>query len=175
MDNSGEVWAAWVQAVGSIVAIGVAIWISRHESRETRRREAERRGALARSFAYRHMSKVIALRREAEEVRNFASAHAAGFEMTHDLRMVEQKLKVSDFLLGPEEPGWALPPASAKAVYQLSNFTSDYNGFVMRHVPRLRSMDGAERASYTNRLNELHVALLRIADAAKKGLGEIHD
>jgi hypothetical protein len=36
--------AAWVQAIGAIVAIGVAFWISRSEVRATRKAaEAERR------------------------------------------------------------------------------------------------------------------------------------
>ncbi|WP_146177567.1 hypothetical protein [Glaciimonas sp. PCH181] len=38
---SSQDWAAWVQAVGSIAAIGAAIWISRHQQNIVRQRDED--------------------------------------------------------------------------------------------------------------------------------------
>lgn len=167
--------AAWVQAIGSIIAIGAAIWIGRHETREAQRREKTKMDALARAFAYRYMPIIIAVRREIEEARNFALAQSSGFAMTENLETVQTSLRISNFRLGPEEPGWALEPNTAKVVYQLSNTVTGYNEFVDRFVPRLRMMNGFQRADYTNRMADLHIAVQRIAEAAKRELGAIHD
>lgn len=52
VDLDSSAWASWVQAIGSIVAILAAVWISNRDSRERRKSEAEaRRYALERAVA----------------------------------------------------------------------------------------------------------------------------
>jgi ABC-type nickel/cobalt efflux system permease component RcnA len=38
-DADSQTWAAWVQGIGSVLAIGAAIWISREQIRQDRRKE----------------------------------------------------------------------------------------------------------------------------------------
>lgn len=43
--NSSSDWATWVQAIGSVGAIGIAIWVSHKQYRDSQRLESERRKA----------------------------------------------------------------------------------------------------------------------------------
>ncbi|MEM5459645.1 hypothetical protein VSR69_33035 [Paraburkholderia phytofirmans] len=43
--NSSSDWATWVQAIGSIGAVGIAIWVSHKQYRDSQLLEGQRRGA----------------------------------------------------------------------------------------------------------------------------------
>jgi hypothetical protein len=109
------------------------------------------------------------------EIWNFRERTAAGYQLLERPDIVLSQLSIRQFPLGVEEPLWALDDPTAKSVCQLSNLVRDYNAFVEKHVPTLRSIEGSDRNEYMNRLIELQHQLKRIVDAAFKGLAAIHD
>jgi hypothetical protein len=61
-------WAAWVQAIGSVAAIGAAIWISSRQSRETKAREEAHCAELRRLAATYAEDASAALKRAVESL-----------------------------------------------------------------------------------------------------------
>jgi len=59
--------AAWVQAIGSIVAIGVAIWVSQHQARHTEFMAKDERARVGRLYALVLEQHLVAME---EDVRN---------------------------------------------------------------------------------------------------------
>ncbi|MDH1522188.1 hypothetical protein [Achromobacter mucicolens] len=48
--KTSEQWAGWMQAIGSIAAIGAAIWISSNQHRTSEKREARQRADATRNY-----------------------------------------------------------------------------------------------------------------------------
>jgi len=105
-------WAAWVQAIGTILAVVAAIWISRHQAKVTRRRDEEkvtkekrRRDLAAGNRAIftmiRQINKLLNIQRQV--IDPFRGNPAALVEMPPmeglDAEQIEVDIDSLDFLL----------------------------------------------------------------------------
>jgi hypothetical protein len=56
--NGGETWSSWCQAIGTVVAVFVAIWVPYHQQRISRAEDRERRETAAAAFALPLLPKI---------------------------------------------------------------------------------------------------------------------
>jgi hypothetical protein len=88
---TGAEWAAWLQAIGSIIAIGGSMWAVRYQARK------QHKDALLRADIQRHAGKLDTARTIAELAKRSSNAAAAFREKFKDVNALRK-------YLGHDEP-----------------------------------------------------------------------
>ena len=159
-----EVTAAWVQAVGSILAIAVAIYLSRMDA-NTRRKDAEEdRNRRAAAFAAQMMVFVVHVINRLEVIDRLNADGSYGLSTA----MFDPRDTMTMFSVSPpidrafmRDLG-ALPIPIIQEAVALIAVVDDYNPFIQSSMPLARSIDGAQRGDYIDDMR-------RRVEAMRKG------
>jgi hypothetical protein len=174
----GEVWAAWVQAIGSIAAIFVAIAVSRHQSSVARalaQDDLERRGHVVAAYA---SVQQINLRNEVKSIRriiNYREANLTiigkGVEAALD-GLLFSATEADAFIL---QNAAALPKEARLAFPQLMAVKQLYNAKMLKLYTSIAAGGHRGLADVNNTANPLLDAIERLIDEIRASAGSFND
>lgn len=166
--------AAWAQAIGIVVTIAATAVIARWSilSEKTRAREEKEGRALV--LAARLAPVVYELESACFRTLRFIADNASGFDMVQDIKGVEIALRIPISLPDDVLPRLdALNANDAGIIGALHHSLWRYNSFVEAEVPKLRMMNGEERAAYSEQLDSNLAAVTVMANATSRALAAL--
>ena len=168
--------AAWVQAIGTILAIIAAWGISTLSSRSERDRENRGFHRRARAIAISIYPNLVSVKAHVKNVRHYAENSDFGLKENLNMFHVQSKLIVP-VELTTDTPAdlWALPPDAAKAFSQTNYYLWQYNDFISGQIPGLSALNPEQQPIYRHRADSYLRALESISTEAVEIFSALHE
>jgi hypothetical protein len=161
-----DVTAAWVQAGGAIIAIAVAIYLSRMDAKARRKDAEEDRNRRAAAFAAQMMIFVVHVINRIDVIDRLNAdgqygLAAAMFDPLNTVTIFSVEPPVDRAFM--RDLG-SLPIPVIQEAVALIAIVDDYNPFIQSAMPLARSMDDAQRGAY-------HDDMRRRVEGLRRGAG----
>jgi hypothetical protein len=162
-------FGSYLQAIGVVAAVFGSAWITRAATRASLKPVLDERAGRARTIVYRLLPPVNRIAATTVRIKKVYEQTEGGMMLAASGRLEDAVyyLRIDTVLPGDVLDGLqVLSQETAETVAQLYYYLDQYNDFIDRNVPLLRSLDGAGRAEFDQTYKDLFDAVEMLAKKA---------